>query len=131
VQNELEDNSLAQNGSHIAAFLILAAITVVPAYAIARRLYLISKLRNIPLKRATVPDKSGGHGSAFVRRDCGRPALPGGDPWPRRIQLDQFASELASGIGRPIGRLCSQDSDGGFRQGLLAISRKLAANYKE
>ena len=44
---------------------------------------------------ATVPDKSGGHASAFVRRDCGRPALPGGDRCPRRIQLDQLAAELA------------------------------------
>jgi hypothetical protein len=45
-------DSSAQNGSHLPAFLILAAIISITAYAIARRMYLFFKIRNTPLTRA-------------------------------------------------------------------------------
>jgi hypothetical protein len=52
VQNESMVDSSAQNASHLPAFLILAAIVSIFAYAIARRMYLFFKIRNTPLTRA-------------------------------------------------------------------------------
>jgi hypothetical protein len=45
-------DSSAQNASHLPAFLILAAIISIIAYAIAHRMYLFFKIRNTPLTRA-------------------------------------------------------------------------------
>jgi hypothetical protein len=45
-------DSSAQNGTHLPAFLILAAIISTIAYVIARRMYLFFKIRNTPLTRA-------------------------------------------------------------------------------
>ena len=45
-------DSSAQNGSHLPAFLILAAIIALIVYAITRRMYLFFKIRNTPLTLA-------------------------------------------------------------------------------
>ena len=45
-------DSSPRNGSHLPAFLILAAIISIIAYTIARRMYLFFKIRNTPLTRA-------------------------------------------------------------------------------
>jgi hypothetical protein len=42
-----------------------------------------------------LPDEPFGRGSAFVRRDRGRPAICGGNSRPRRVQLDQLVAQLA------------------------------------
>ena len=44
----------------------------------------------------SLPDEPFGRGSAFVRRDRGRPAICGGDTRPSRVQLDQLVAQLAS-----------------------------------
>jgi hypothetical protein len=52
MQNERMVDSSAQNGSHLPAFLILAAIIALIAYAITRRMYLFFEIRNTPLMLA-------------------------------------------------------------------------------
>jgi hypothetical protein len=65
-------DSSAQNGSHLTAFLILASIISIIAYAIARRMYLFFKIRNMPLTRAdTLPE----HDSQSQPPESVRPRL--------------------------------------------------------
>jgi hypothetical protein len=72
VQNERMVDSSAQNGSHLPAFLILAAIISIIAYAIARRIYVFFKIRNTPLTRA---DTFHEHDSQSQPTDTVRPRL--------------------------------------------------------
>jgi hypothetical protein len=72
VQNESMVDSSAQNSSHLPAFLILAAIISIFAYAIARRMYLFFKIRNTPLTRA---DSFLEHDSQSQPTESARPRL--------------------------------------------------------
>ena len=65
-------DSSAQNGSHLPAFLILAAIIALIAYAITRRMYLFFEIRNTPLMLADAFLK---HDSQNQRTESVRPRL--------------------------------------------------------
>jgi hypothetical protein len=65
-------DSSAQNGSHLPAFLILAAIIALIAYATTRRMYLFFKTRNTPL---TLADAFLKHDSQNQRTESVRPRL--------------------------------------------------------
>jgi hypothetical protein len=65
-------DSSAQDGSHLPAFLILAAAISIFAYALVRRVYSFFKVRNAPLTRA---DTFLEHDSQSKPADSVRPRL--------------------------------------------------------